>query len=349
MIHKKDAKDWAREHMKGLWTSPMIPFRDDLSLDEAGIRHNVERMLQVKAAGLGFGFSEPWVCTLAERKRAMEVAIDAAKKRVPAYAHATDHSVAETIGLIKHAEAVGADAVMVWAPYEWAKSQEMVCEFYEYVASKVDIAMFLYNTYHSGIAMTPETIARLAKIPNVCAVKDAINDVVHTVRTAELCGREIVVSLSNEDHLLNMTLNFGQQVMLGTTSVFLMQSPARQPIQEYWELARAGKGAAASLKYYELQPLREVWQTMYRVLRDKKAALHPLPQIKYWMDLVGMAGGPVRPPMGTLDPEQEAALRARIESTGWLDRLYPGGLPPRYERAQEAAPQRAAAGARRGR
>ena len=64
MVHKKDAKDWAREKMKGLWTSPMFAFKDDYSLDEAGQRHNVERMIQVKAGGLGFGFSEPWVCTL---------------------------------------------------------------------------------------------------------------------------------------------------------------------------------------------------------------------------------------------------------------------------------------------
>jgi 4-hydroxy-tetrahydrodipicolinate synthase len=309
--------------MKGLWTSPMFPFTPDFRLDEAGIRHNVERMLQVKAAGLGFGFSEPWVCTLEERKRAMEVAVDAVRGRVPAYVHTTDHSVAETINLTRHAQAIGADAVMIWAPYEWAKSQEMVCEFYEYVASQVDIAIFLYNTYHSGICMTPETIARLARLPNVCAVKDAVNDVNHTVRCGELCGDRIVVSLSNEEHLLTMTLHFGQQVMLGTTSVFLMQSPHCQPIQEYWDLARAGRGADAARKYYELEPLRETWQTMYRVLRDKKAATHPLPQIKYWMELVGMAAGPVRPPMPGLTAEQRAELRARIYASGWMERLYP--------------------------
>ena len=323
MIHKKDAKDWAREKMKGLWTSPMIPFTPDLELDEAGLRRNVDRMVQVKSGGLGFGFSEPWVCSIEERKRAMEVQIDAVNGRVPAYLHTTDHSVVETINLTKHAQDVGADAVMVWPPYEWAKSQDMICDYYEYVASKVDIAIFLYNTYHAGVSMTPETIARLAKIPNVCAVKDAVNDVVHTVRCMELCGKDIVVSLSNEQHLLTMTLQFGQQVMLGTTAVFLMQSPHYQPIQEYWELARAGRGAEASSKYYELQPLRDVWQSMYRVLRDKKAATHPLPQIKYWMDLVGMAGGPVRPPERPINDEQKAQLKASIEATGWMERLYP--------------------------
>lgn len=323
MIHKKDAKDWAREHMKGLWTSPMFPFTPDCRLDEAGIRNNVEYMLAAKAAGLGFGFSEPWVCTHAERKRAFEVAVDAARGRVPTYLHTTDHSIEETINLTNHAAAVGADAVMIWTPYEWAKSHEMMCEYYEYVASKVDIAILLYNTYHSGISMTPETVARLAKIPNVCALKDAVNDAAHTIRCAELCGDRIVVSDPLEEHLLMTTLNFGQKLLLGTTSVFLMQSPHCQPVQAYYELALAGKAAEASLKYYELEPLRNVWKGIYEVLWDKKAALHPLPFIKYWMELMGMSAGPVRPPMRNLSDEQKAQFRARLEASGWMKRLFP--------------------------
>lgn len=323
MIHKRDAKDWAKTHVKGIWTSPIIPFTPDLRLDEAGIRNNVERMIQAKADGIGFGFSEPWVCSLAERKRAMEVANDAVHGRVHSYLHSTDHSVEETINLTRHAEAVGAEAVMIWAPYEWAKNQNMICDYFEYVASKVDIAIFAYNTYHSGICFTPETVARLARIPNVCALKDAVNDVSHTLRCMELAGDQIVVSDPLEDHLLTMTLHFDQQVMLGTTSVFLMQSPACQPIREYYDLARAGKAAEASRKYYELQPLRDVWNGIYQSLWDKKAALHPLPFIKLWMDLIGMSGGPVRPPMHPLTDEQKAGFRERLEASGWMDRLYP--------------------------
>jgi len=321
MIHKKDAKDWARETMKGLWTSPMFPFTQDCRLDEAGMRHNVEYMIGSKAAGIGFGFSEPWVCSLAERKRAMEVSIDAIRKRVPAYLHATDHSVEETIGLVRHAQDVGADAVMVWPPYEWAKTQQMVIDYYEYVASKVDIAMFLYNTWHSGICMTPETIAHLAKIPNVCACKDAVNDVVHTVRAIELCGDQIAISTAVEDHLLTMTLQFGQPLLLGATSVFLMQSPQCQPVQEYWDLARAGKAAEASKKYYELQPLRDVWKGIYESLWNKKGATHPLPYIKYWMELNGMAAGPVRPPMKNIGEHEKAEFRERLQASGWLERI----------------------------
>ena len=323
MIHKKEAKEWARARMKGLWTSPMYPFTPDFKLDEAGMRRNVEHIIQSRADGIGFGFSEPWVCSIAERKRLMEISIDAIKRRVPSYLHCTDHSVEETINLTRHAQDVGADAVMIWPPYEWAKNQQMVIDYYEYVASKVDIAIILYNTYHSGIAMTPETIAHLADIPNVCTVKDAINDVAHTVRCIELCGDRLVFSTGVEEHLLNVTLHFGVQLLLGSTSVFLLQTPHCQPIREYFELARAGKAAEASKKYYELQPLRDVWTGIYQSLWEKKGALHPLPFIKYWMELNGMAAGPVRPPMKNLGEREKAEFRERLEKSGWMERLNP--------------------------
>jgi len=327
MVSRVDAKDWAKANVKGLWTTPTIPFSQDFALDEAGIRKNVDYIVGVKAGGIGFGFSEPWVLSIAERKRAMEVAIDAVGGRICAYLHTTDHSVPETISLTKHAKAVGADAVMIWPPYEWAKNENMIYDFYKYVAENVDIAIFLYNTYHSGVAMSPELIARLTKLPNVCAVKDAINDATHTIRTQALVGNDAFVNDPLEEHLLTMSLHFSQRLLLGTTSVFLMQSPHYQPVQEYYDLAVAGKAAEATQKYYELEPLRNLWKEIYSVLWSKSQATHPLAYIKYWMDLIGMAGGPVRPPMHQLSEQQKADFKVRLQATGWLEKLIPKSKP----------------------
>lgn len=324
MIHKRDAKDWARQHMKGLWSTPMFPFTPDLKLDEAGMRKNVEYLINVKANGIGFGYSEPWSCTLAERMRAMEISVDAVNKRVPAYLHATDHSIEETVNLIKHAEAVGADAVQVWPPYEWCKNQNMAVEYYEYICSKTDIAMFAYNTLHSGIGLTPETLARIAKIPNICAIKDALNDIPHVIRTQELCGNLAVVSDPHEHNLLTMTVAFKHTLMLGTTSVFLMQSPHYQPIKEYYDLAVAGKEAEAAVKFYELKPLRDLWFGIYEGLWKKEVAAHPLAFIKYWMELNGMSAGQVRPPLKQLSESEKTWFRGQLKATGWFEKLFPG-------------------------
>ena len=94
-----------------------------------------------------------------------------------------------------------------------------------------------------------------------------------------------------------MSIYSSQQVMLGTTSVFLMQSPHRQPINEYMASLERGDLAGAWSQYYALKPLRDLWSSIYAVLWNQEAALHPIATIKYWMDLMGMRGGTVRPPL----------------------------------------------------
>lgn len=321
MVGKGDAKAWARERVKGLWTTPMIPMLPDGAVDYDGIRHNVEYMLALKADGLGIGFSEPWYLTIAERMEVFKVFIDSAAGRVPVYIHAVDYSVPETVNLIRYVGELGADAVMLWLPMEFAKSEETAVDWFEYVASQVELPIFAYNTWHSGRNLSIPALSRIAEVENVCALKDAVNDFGHTVEALNTFGDRIVVSNPLEDYLPAMLTYTTQQVLLGTTSVFLMQSPRRQPIREYVDLISAGRVAEGWERYYALKKLRDVWTSTYEVLWDQKAAAHPIPTLKYWMDLVGMRGGTVRPPLHPLDDAARAAFRTRLEASGWMDEL----------------------------
>ncbi len=320
-VGNPEAKAWARQHVKGLWTTPMIPMRADGSIDHEGIRHNVEYILALGVGGIGFGFSEPWYLTLAERMEAFSVFVDAVGGRVPCYVHALDYSVPETINLIRHCERIGADAVMLWTPMEFAKTEDLAVEWLEYVAGQVRMPIFAYNTYHAGLSYSIPAIRRIAEIENVVALKDAVNDFGHTVEALRAVGDQIVVSNPLEEYLPAMLLYTNQQVLLGTTSVFLMQSPRLRPIQEYVELIHQGKVAEAWDRYYALKPLRDVWSSIYQVLWDQDAAVHPIATIKYWMDLMGMRGGTVRPPLKPLSEEAKAEFLRRLEATGWLERL----------------------------
>jgi 4-hydroxy-tetrahydrodipicolinate synthase len=312
--------------MKGLWTSPLYTFTEEGKLDERGIRSNVERLIDTKVNGIGFGFSEPTYVTIEERKRGMEIFVDAVGGRIPFYLHTTDNSVAETVSLTRHAQSLGAKAVMIWVPLEFGKSEEMALDFMKYVAAEVDIAIIAYNTYHSGFAFGMDAILEIAEIENVCAFKNAVNDFSLTVEIARRAGDKMVVSDPFEDHLPAAIQIINQQLLLGTTSVYLMQSPSYQPIREYMKLAQDGRYAEAWMKYYELDKIRTVWNDMYRVLFNKTAALHPIATTKYWMDLVGMAGGPVPPPMRPLGEADKADFKRRLQATGWLEKLYPGNL-----------------------
>lgn len=321
MTRNLGAKQWGRDTLKGLWTSPMIPITDDGEVDHDGIRHNVEYLIASKVDGAGFGFSEPWYLTLRERMAAFETFLKAVDHRIPAYIHAVDYSVPETVNLIRHVHGLGADAVMLWTPMEFAKTQEMVCDWFEYVASQVEIPILAYNTYHSNINFSMETIARLADIENVCGLKDAVNDFGHTVAATELVGDRIVVSNPLEKHLAAMRAYLNMPILLGATSVFLMQSPHWQPIRDYVAAIDAGDHAGGWAQFHALDPLRDVWNSIYEPLWNTKGALHPIPLIKYWMDLVGLRGGAVRPPMRNLTDADRAAFRERLEATGLLDKL----------------------------
>ena len=323
MVGRNEAKEWAKEHLKGLFASPPAPFNDDFLLDEMGLAVNTERVIDVGGAGIGFGFLDAWGLTIEERKHVMELVAQSAQGRAMTLFYTSDHSVAETVALSQHAKGLEADAIILWVPYEWATSQNAMYDFVEYVSGKVDMPIIVFNTPHSGMTMTHETMKRLTKIPNVCGFKNALKDPQHTIEAMETLGSEVVVSYPFENHLLEMTMQHGQQVLLGSTSVYLMQSPARRPIVEYLQLAELGDLAGANRIREELASLRQVWSAIYEGLWHDQKAIHPMGLIKYWMDLLGMVGGPVAPPMEQVSDETKKAFRRDLDATGWTSLLFP--------------------------
>ena len=323
MAGRREAKEWAKENLTGLFSSPSAPFTPDFALDEAGVVRNVERVIAAGASGVGFGFLDAWGLTIAQRKQVMDLIAETTGDRVMCTFYTADHSVAETIDLSLHARAIGAQAIILWVPYEWASSQNLMHDYFDYVAQKVDMPIIAFNTPHSGMTMTHETMARIAKIPNVCGFKNAIKDPQHTIQAMEMFGDEIVLSYPFEEQLLEMTVQHGQQVLMGSTSVYLMQSPERQPIVDYLRLAQRGDITGATHIRDELAPLREVWASIYAVLWDEKKAAHPMGLIKYWMDILGMAGGPMGPPMQQPDEATKASFRERLDAAGWEQLLFP--------------------------
>lgn len=323
MVAGREAKEWAKAELKGLFASPAAPFTSEFALDKTGLVGNVERVIAVGGSGVGFGFLDAWGLTIAQRKQAMSLIAETASGRAKCIFYTADHSIAETIELSRHAQNVGAEAIILWVPYEWASSQDLMHDYIEHVACTVDMPVIAFNTPHSGKTMTHETMARIAKIPNVCGFKNAIQDAQHTIQATEMFGDQVVLSYPFEDQLLEMTVEHGQQVLLGSTSVYLMQSPERQPIVEYLKLAAAGDIAGASRVRDELAPLREVWSGIYEVLWDNEKAAHPLGLIKHWMDILGMAGGPLVPPMQQPDGAAKSAFRQMLDEAGWERLLFP--------------------------
>jgi len=109
-----------------------------------------------------------------EHHRVIELCVEAAKGRAPVIAGAGSNSTEEAISLLAHAKKVGAHAALVVSPYYNRPTQEGVYAHYKTLNETVQLPVFVYNVpARTGSDVTPESMGRLAKLPNIIGVKDA--------------------------------------------------------------------------------------------------------------------------------------------------------------------------------
>ena len=136
----------------------------------------------------------------AEHRRVVEITIRVAAGRVPVIAGAGSNSTAEAIELTRHAKEAGADGVLVVTPYYNKPTQEGMVLHFTAIADAVDIPLIIYNIPpRSVVDMSVETMARLARHPNIVGVKDATASLTRPLHTTAACGGDFI-QLSGEDH-----------------------------------------------------------------------------------------------------------------------------------------------------
>ncbi len=135
----------------------------------------------------------------AEHARVIELCIEIVAGRRPVIAGTGSNATAEAISLTAHAKAAGADAALVVTPYYNKPTQAGLLAHYKAIHDAVDIPIIIYNIPgRSVVDMAPQTMARLAELPNIVGVKDASNDITRPLATRRLCGADFC-QLSGED------------------------------------------------------------------------------------------------------------------------------------------------------
>src|SRR5690606_6450201 len=116
---RADAKEHAKAYMKGIWTAALMPFHDDLSIDEKGFRSNLRHWvdeLGIDGVFVAGKQSEFFSMSIPERKRAFEIAVDEIGAKAGIIASCSDQNMDVVIDLARHAQAVGAPYIVVHAP-----------------------------------------------------------------------------------------------------------------------------------------------------------------------------------------------------------------------------------------
>ncbi len=310
---KKTAKAHSRATMKGIWAAALMPFRDDLSIDEEGFRRNVDHWI----GDLGIdGFfiagkqGEFFSMSLDERKRAFDLAVEACGGRAQTIMSCSDQNMDVVIDLAQHAQKCGADYIVVHAPVlHFFKAQdETLLNYYRTIADKVDIGIALWSHPDSGYLMSPELCNRLADIENVVAIKYSVPRPMYKELTA-LAGDRILVSTASEEEWLDNILELGWQLYLCSSPPYLVQTKHDRRMREYTDLAFAGKADEARRIRDSLEPVRAA-------LRSTRPAEKPHSHQKYWQGLLGQTGGRVRPPLLELTEDEKRATQIAFESCG---------------------------------
>ncbi|MFN4226102.1 MAG: 4-hydroxy-tetrahydrodipicolinate synthase [Hyphomonas sp.] len=136
-----------------------------------------------------------------EHKEVVTLCVEVAAGRVPVIAGAGANATDEAIDLVAHAKAVGADAALVVCPYYNNPNQDGLYAHYKAINDAVALPVILYNVPgRTVVDLKPETVARLAKLPNVIGIKDATGDMDRVSYHAALIGPgEQFVQLSGDD------------------------------------------------------------------------------------------------------------------------------------------------------
>lgn len=308
-----DAKDHARENFTGIWAACLNPWNGDGSFNKEGFRTNIRHWIDdLSIAGFFIAGKqgEFFSMTLDERKRNIEVAVEECDGAAGTIFSASDQNFETVVELALHAQACGADYVVIHAPvlHFVTEQDEILYKYYKAICDRVDIGIAMWSHPDSGYVMSPPLCARIAELPNIVAIKYSVPRPLY-VELTQLAGDKIHVSTADEGAWLDNMEELDWKLYLCSSPPYQIQSKVDQRMNDYTRLAFEGKFAAARAVRDSLDPVREAF-------KRSKPADKPQAHGKYWQELLGQVGGPVRAPMLDLTQAEKDATRAAFEACG---------------------------------
>jgi 4-hydroxy-tetrahydrodipicolinate synthase len=289
---------------KGSFVALITPFRNG-AVDEAAFQEHVAWQLGQGTHGL-VPIGTTGECPALEedeQERLIALCVEVAKGRAPVIPGTGFNSTAHTIHATKAAKKAGADAALVVCPYYNKPTQEGLYQHFKAVHDAVDIPIVIYNIPgRTAVEMSVQTLARLAKLPNIVGVKDSTNDLTRPVKTRLAIEREFSM-LSGED---GTAVAFLAQGGHGCISVTANVAPAQlSQMHEAWQ-----KGNVAAV-----QQINERLMPLHDALFVETS---PGP-VKYAASLLGRCTAEVRQPLWQTTPETQEKVRAAMRGAGLLN------------------------------
>lgn len=285
-----------RSRLSGVIAFPITPFKDDLSLDLPGLHRNLTNLLEhpISAVVAAGGTGELYSLTPAEYARVIELSAHAVEDRVPVIAGV---GFGQRLGveMVQAAETAGADGILVFPPYYPQADEDGLFEYYRAMGEATPLGMIIYSRDWANF--TPAMVERLASIPTLIGWKDGQGDIRRLQAIMNRVGDRLVWIGGAGEDIVAAYYSIG----IKTFSSSIATVAPRLALRLH-ELAEAGEREA-------LIELLDLYVVPLYALRARRRG-YEVSAMKAMMDMVGLNGGSVRPPLVNVTAEEQDELRA---------------------------------------
>ena len=288
---------------KGSIVAIVTPFKEG-KVDEEAYRELIEFQIENGTSAIvPCGTTgESATLDMEEHARVIDIAVEAVNKRIPVIAGTGGNSTGEAIELTGHAKKVGADGTLQVTPYYNKPTQEGLYQHFKAIAEAVPLPQVLYNVPgRTGLNMLPETVARLAGLPEVVALKEASGNLAQMAEIVKLAGDNITL-LSGDDNVTLPVLSLGGKGVVSVVANIVPKDTAE--LVSAWE---EGNVERAKELFYRLFPL---CQAMFY-------ETNPIP-VKTSLALMGKIGGEMRLPLVPMAPANLEKLKKALQDYGLI-------------------------------
>jgi 4-hydroxy-tetrahydrodipicolinate synthase len=294
--------------LKGVMQSPVTPLKADFSPDLATFERLLDFHVRTGATAISWPHhkGESLNLTIPERKAFAEVAVKVVAKRIPVSIHVSALSLEDSLDLARHAQAIGADAIIAITPYFWNPSQEAIYDYFVKLGTTIDLPLIAYNSpaYLEGVAFTGEVTKRLIeRLPNFIGMKEASfnSETYLEIARAALSVRPDFAMISGVEFLAPAI------PMGGAGSYSSAGAICPNLCTQLYAACAAGESAQARALQFKLAALWDLFRDQYPS------------SLKGGMVLMGRPVGPTRPPLPTASEARVAHIGRQLEALGIME------------------------------
>lgn len=288
-----------RETLSGVIAFPITPFRSDLTLDLEGLRANLARLVQhpicaVVAAG---GTGEMYSLTANEHLAVIRTTVEVLAGRLPVIA-GVGFGQQSAVEMARAAADVGAAGILAFPPYYPQADDEGLFEYYHAIGQATSLGMFIYSRDWANFS--PSLVERLTTIPTLIAWKDGQGDI-----------RRLQLIMNRVGDRLHWIGGAGDDLVPAYYSIGIRTYTSSIATVAPWLSLKLHELAAGRSEKELLELMHRCVIPLYAMRARRKG--YEVSTMKAMMDLAGLSGGPVRPPLVNVSAAEKEELHSILE------------------------------------